>query len=460
MHRTAVLLVVALNRSLIGEHTPCIKRFAERGHMRRLQPTLPAVTCSVQSSMLTGKPVRVHGIVANGWYDRETSEVHFWKQSNRLVQAEKIWETAKRRDPAFTCANMFWWYNMVSSADYCVTPRPIYKADGRKIPDCYSKPSVLRDELTEKLGAFPLFQFWGPGASIVSTRWIADATMHVCDKHDPTLTLVYLPHLDYALQKLGPGHADLPAVAAEVDAEVGRLLDYFQKRDTRVMIVSEYGIEPVDDAVPVNRVLREAGALRVRREQGLELLDTGESDALAVVDHQVAHVYVRCASAVQRYADLCRSAPGVERVLLREDQAKLGIDHPRAGEIVLVAEARRWFSYEYWLDEARAPDFARTVDIHRKPGYDPLELFIDPAIRFPRLKLARRLLQRKALRMRALLDVIPLDTKLVRGSHGRTDQPDDVQPVMITQTDLHDLPERIDCTQVRSVMLRHVFEEA
>ncbi len=458
MHRTAVILVVGLTRSLIGEHAPRLKRFADRGIVTTLRPTLPAVTCTVQSSMLTGLPVSGHGIVGNGWYHREQCEVQFWKQSNRLVHGEKVWETARKRDPSFTCANLFWWYNMYSSADFSVTPRPIYKADGRKIPDCYTEPPTLRDGLTERFGRFPLFQFWGPAASIASTRWIVDASLHVCEKHDPTLTLIYLPHLDYALQKLGPDHPDIPLAVAEVDFEVARLLDFFEKQDTRVMILSEYGIEQVTGPIEINRILREEGAIRLREEEGLELLDPGASDAFAVVDHQLTHVYVKHERDIPRFADLCRAIPGVERVLLREDRAKLAIDHERSGEIVLVAQAGRWFSYPWWLDDARAPDFARTVDIHRKPGYDPAELFLDPKIPLPKLKIAWRLFQRKALGMRALLDVIPLDASLVQGSHGRPDMPESLRPILMTHTDIGHLDESIDAPAVRDVILRHVFE--
>ena len=455
-HPVAVLLVVGLNQSLLGKDCPRLDAFARRGALRRLKPGLPAVTCSVQSSMLTGLLPRQHGVVGNGWYDRESAEVRFWKQSNRLVQGEKVWETARRRDPSVTCANLFWWFNMYSSADYSVTPRPMYKADGRKIPDCYAEPPELRDQLKERLGRFPLFNFWGPGSSIASSRWIADAARFVHERHRPTLTLVYLPHLDYALQKLGPNHPGIPKALGEIDEAAGRLIDYFEGNGVRVVVCSEYGIEPVDDAVHINRLLREQGGIRVRDEEGLELLDPGASPAFAVADHQIAHVYVRDPSEIARYADICRGVPGVEQVLDRSAQAQVGLDHPRSGDLLLVAEPRRWFSYDYWLDDAKAPDFARTVDIHRKPGYDPVELFLDPAIRFPKLTVGWKLLKRK-LGSRTLLDVIPLDPSLVRGSHGRTEQPSSSQPVLITQGDLSNNTDELPVTAMRDVILDQMF---
>ncbi|NNF42721.1 MAG: alkaline phosphatase family protein [Phycisphaerales bacterium] len=455
-HPTAVLNVVGLSSSLLGPDTPHLSALAQRHAMRTLAPVLPAVTCPVQSSMLTGLPVRDHGIVANGWYDRDRCEVQFWKQSNRLVHGEKVWETAKRRDPSVTCANMFWWFNMYSTADVSVTPRPMYPADGRKIPDVYTEPAGLRDELQARHGQFPLFKFWGPMASIDSSRWIARASMDVHERVNPTLMLIYLPHLDYALQRSGPGSPEAAAAVREIDALVGELLAFFEGRGTRVVVLSEYGIEPVTEAIDVNRTLRDAGLLRVREELGRELLDAGASDAFAVCDHQVAHVYIADPEALPSVRATLATRAGVDRALDRDEQHALGIDHPRAGELVLVAERGHWFTYDYWRDDDRAPDFARTVDIHRKPGYDPRELFVDPTLIAPTLRIAAKVARRK-LGFRTLLDVIPLDTSLVRGSHGRIDQPKEERPLLIA--------ERIDAdsaalpvTSVRDVILTHLFD--
>ena len=250
MNRVAVLNVVALSKNLIGAHTPAISALAERmGGVRTMRVPLPALTTTVQTSMLTGAPVSEHGIVGNGWYDRSESEVKFWKQSNHLVQAEPVWRTARRMDASFTCANVCWWYAMHADVDAFVTPRPIYRANGRKVPDCLTKPTDLRDELQERHGRFPLFQFWGPGASIQSTRWIVDAALDVEARFKPSLQLVYLPHLDYGLQKLGPGHPEIPNHLRDVDNEVARLLERFDREGVHVILVSEYGIEPVSRGI-------------------------------------------------------------------------------------------------------------------------------------------------------------------------------------------------------------------
>jgi len=453
--KTVVINVVALSESRIGDHTPRLKAFRDAGSVTRLTPPLPAVTTTSQASMLTGSPPRDHGIVGNGWYDRESAEIRFWKQSNHLVRGPKVWEVARERDPSVTCAKMFWWYNMYSSADWSVTPRPQYKADGRKIPDCYAEPPELRDELQAALGMFPLFRFWGPVASLESSRWIAEASKRVDALHDPTLTLVYLPHLDYALQKFGPGSAEARAADTEIDGVVGDLIGFYESRGARVMIVSEYGIEPVTDAVHINRVLREAGLVRVRVEDGTELLDPGASRAFAVADHQVAHVYVRDAGEVERVGALCRETPGVAAVYDRDEQRRMRVDSDRAGDLLLVSEMGRWFSYYYWLDDARAPDFARCVDIHRKPGYDPVELFVDPAIRFPKIALGWRLAKKK-LGFRTMMDVIPLDAALVKGSHGRPPSLPELGPLMMTKQPYG--REEMEMEGVFFRILEHMFD--
>jgi predicted AlkP superfamily pyrophosphatase or phosphodiesterase len=458
VHRTLVLNVVGLTPALLGEHTPELVRFRDQGGLRTLRTVTPAVTCSVQSTFVTGTLPRDHGIVGNGWYFKELSQVWLWRQSNALVHGEKLWDAAKRRDPTFRAAKLFWWYNMYSSADVSITPRPMYTADGRKLPDVYTDPPELRDELNAALGTFPLFEFWGPRAGIRSTRWIADSARFVIEQRDPTLTLVYLPHLDYDLQRLGPNDPRIARALTDVDQVCGELFAFAKQKNLRVIVLSEYGITAVSDAVHVNRVLREAGLLRVREELGLEQLDPGASDAFAVADHQVAHVYVRDPARVLEVRALLAQVPGVEQALVGVEKAALGIDHARAGDIVLISTPDRWFSYYFWLDDARAPDYARTVDIHLKPGYDPVELFIDPKLAFPTATVARKLLARK-LGFRNLLDVIPLDTRLVRGSHGRvTDRAEDGPLFMSSVPELLPAGE-VAATDVKELALKHLFVE-
>jgi predicted AlkP superfamily pyrophosphatase or phosphodiesterase len=406
---------------------------------------------------MTGGLPRDHGIVGNGWLFRDLQEVWLWRQSNRLVAGEKIWEAGKRRNPTFTAANLFWWYNIGASHDFAVTPRPIYKADGRKLPDCYTKPPELRDELTRELGPFPLFQFWGPATSIASSAWIADAALRIRRSRSPTLTLVYLPHLDYDLQRFGPDDPRIGASLREVDAVAGDLIADAARDGARVIVLSEYGMAAVSTPVHINRALREAGLLGIRVEDGREILDVAQSRAFALADHQIAHIYVAELDLVLEAKRLIAALPGVECVLDRREQRALGLDHPRSGELVALARTDAWFSYYYWLDDRHAPDFARLVEIHRKPGYDPVELFLDPAIRSPKLAIGWRLAKR-ALGFRSLMDVIPLDPSLVKGSHGRI--LDDAQrgPVFVSSEPrlLREGP--VAATNVKDIILAHVFE--
>ena len=418
-----VLNVVGLTLDMLGTDTPHLQRLASEGFACPLGTVLPAVTCSAQSSILTGTMPREHGIVGNGWYFRDLAEIGFWKQSNHLVGGEPIYKAAKRRDPNYTTAKLFWWYNMYADVDWSVTPRPSYPSDGRKIPDSYSQPEELRDELQSRLGVFPLFKFWGPGADISSTRWIADAAVDMIQRRQPSLTLVYLPHLDYNLQRLGPDDPRVREDIRQVDAEAGKIIAAARQREMEVVALSEYAITAVKQPVHINRILRERGYVKVRREPlGWETLDAGASRAFAVADHQVAHVYVRDPRDIAAVKQLLAGSSGIDRVLDRAEQAEFGIDHDRAGELVTVAAPEAWFTYYFWRDDALAPDYARTVDIHRKPGYDPAELLIDPKLCCPKLKIAWRLLQKK-LGFRYYLDVIGLDATIVRGSHGRLPTP-------------------------------------
>jgi predicted AlkP superfamily pyrophosphatase or phosphodiesterase len=463
MRPTLVLNVVGLSEALLGEDTPHLNRLVQTGAARSLETITPAVTCSAQASLLTGRMPSEHGIVGNGWYFRDTSEIWFWRQSSRLVQAQKVWELGRERNAAFTCANLFWWYNMYCGADWSVTPRPMYPADGRKLPDVYSYPAQLRTELQERLGQFPLFRFWGPAADITSSRWITSAALHVMQTRSPTLTLVYLPHLDYDLQRLGPdlAHPRLRQSLREVDGLCGELLAAAEASGRRSIVLSEYGITKVSGAVALNRALRKAGWLQVREELGRELLDPGASEAFAVADHQVAHVYVSRPELVAEVRSCLTELDGVERVLDRNEQAALGLDHARSGELVAISRPDRWFSYYYWLDPARAPDFATTVDIHRKPGYDPVELFLDPKLAAPKLSIGWRLVK-KAAGFRTLMDVIsPEADLLVKGSHGRpTDDPRE-GPILISSDpevmSAAALGGSVHATRVSELMLTHVF---
>jgi predicted AlkP superfamily pyrophosphatase or phosphodiesterase len=452
MQKTVVINVVGLSKNLIGLHTPFLSQWISKNNLSFIRPIIPAVTCSVQATYFTGKTPSEHGIVGNGWYFKDLCEVKFWHQSNKLVSSEKLWETAKKEDNSFTFANMFWWFNMYSSADFSVTLRPQYHADGIKAPDVYSHPANLRDTLQQELGTFPLFNFWGPNANIKSTKWIADASVKVDQRHHPTLTFIYLPHLDYCLQKFGPDFSRILKELNEIDKVCEDLVKYYQSQNTNIIFLSEYGIQEVNNPIHLNRIFREKGLIAIREEVGLELLDAGASKAFAVADHQIAHVYVNDKSKLGEVRRILEAKRGIEMILDEEGKKKHDLDHSRAGDFVVVADRKSWFTYYYWLDDKKAPDFARIVEIHKKPGYDPVEMFLNPEIKVPMAKVGWTLIKKK-LGFRYLMDVIPLDATLVKGSHGR--YPDNLEegPLFISS---NSAAGTIESTQVYDLILQQL----
>jgi predicted AlkP superfamily pyrophosphatase or phosphodiesterase len=402
-------------------HAPRLSALAATGWATPLTEVVPAVTCTAQASILTGQPPSVHGVVANGWLFRDTNEVRFWQQSNRLMQAEPLYATAKKRagerGRAFKSAKLFWWFNQGAAVDISVTPKPWYGVDGNKVFGITGTPEGLPPQLERDLGKFPFHTFWGPMAGLPCTTWIARCAAEVLKREAPDLTLVYLPHLDYDPQRFGPSKTDMPRCVKELDDACEPLLDAANRAGAQVWVVSEYGHCDVSRPVYPNRVLRTAGLLGVRGGPFGEQLDPYGSRAFAVVDHQLAHVYVADPADVLRVRELLASVPGVAKVLVGDERAEVGLVHERSGELVLLSDRDAWFAYPFWLDDRLAPDYARAVAIHHKPGYDPCELFFDPRFRAPKLHAARRLLQKK-LGFRTTLDVVPLDAAIVKGSHG------------------------------------------
>lgn len=425
---------------------PRLNELAQRGWSRPIQEIVPAVTCSAQATMLTGKSPQEHGIVGNGWLYRDTMEVRFWQQSNRLLEAEPVYATLRRqaagngsplappgrgvRGEGFRCAKLFWWFNQGAPVDISVTPKPYYGADGNKAFDIQSYPAELSARLKKELGPFPFQTFWGPMAGLPCTQWIARCAAFVLRDEKPDLTLVYLPHLDYETQRLGPEGCDWPRLLRELDEACAPLLDAARQVGARVWLTNEYTHLQVSRPILINRTLRSAGLLVARPGPFGETLETFASQAFAVCDHQVAHVYVNEPCEPHRVRDVLLQIPEIDRIYVGPERAEIGLDHPRAGDLVALARPHAWFAYPFWLDDRLAPDYARTVDIHRKPGYDPCELFFDPKLLWPKGRAIRRLIQKK-LGFRTLFDVIPLDPTLVKGSHGLPVSEPAYQPVFV-----------------------------
>ena len=432
-------LIVLNTVGLTSRHLPLAPRLralAERGWHRPIREVLPAVTCTAQATMLTGKLPREHGIVGNGWLYRDTMEVRFWQQSNRLLQAEPLYATARRRAAergrSLTAAKLFWWFNQGAAVDISVTPKPHYGADGNKAFDILTHPEDLGERLKAKLGAFPFPSFWGPMAGLPCSQWIAQCAAQILSapQGPPDLTLVYVPHLDYDTQRLGPAACDWPKLIGELDLACDPIFEAAEQVGARIWVVNEYTHVSVERPVYLNRVLRQGGWLAARPGPFGEQLDVYASKAFAVCDHQLAHVYMADRHDLKPVRELLLATPGVARVLNEVEKIEVGLDHPRSGELIALAQTDAWFAYPFWLDDRRAPDYARTVDIHRKPGYDPCELFFDPKLWWPKGRALRKLAAKK-LGFRTLFDLVPLDARLVRGSHGmQVGDPGD-RPVLI-----------------------------
>lgn len=394
-----VLLSIPGLRDSDLAHMPRLAALTSPGDKASLVPSFPAVTWPVQANMLTGQTAHDHGVVANGFYWRDTNKVEMWTAWNEKIQQPQIWDILHRHDPAITSAAWFPMLSKGSGADYVCMPAPIHNPDGSESLWCYTKPQMLYGELRDTLGHFPLMHFWGPLANIKSSDWIGLSAEHTAAKFKPRFFYVYLPHLDYAAQKLGPDSPAAMKALEELDSVIGRMIDSMTKSYTGQnllwLIASEYVITPVDHVTYPNRTLREAGLLSLKDGDGREQLEFAGSAAWALVDHQFSHVFVKDKAKIEEVAALFRGREGFAEVLAGQERGKYEMDHERSGEIILISTSNSWQAYYWWIDDAKAPGYARTVDIHQKPGYDPVELHFDFATKS-----------------------VPLDATLIKGSHG------------------------------------------
>jgi predicted AlkP superfamily pyrophosphatase or phosphodiesterase len=458
MKPLVVIEVPGLTRPDVEAHAPGLASLGKDGHLGTLDPILPAVTMPVHSTLMTGSLPSEHGVVANGWFERGQNEVRMWQQSGRLVQGERVWEAGKKRNPDFKCLKYFWWPGMASTADIYGNVRPIYYVDGRKGPDIYMNQPGLAEEIQSRFGTFPLFKFWGPGVDITSTRWIANTARYLFDKEQPTLSLIYLPHLDYRQQIHGPQHESIAEEVKALDELMTPHLEHFRSKGAEILILSGYHMNQVDTPIHLNRSLREQGWLKVVRNAAGELIDYGTSQAFALADHQLAHIYVRNEQIRTAVREHLSSIEGIDEILGGEALTAAGLAHANSGDLVVTAKPNAWFTYYYWQDDSAAPDFARTVAIHDKPGYDPCEMILDPSIAFPKLKVGW-LLARKTLGFRYNMNVIPLDASLVKGSHGLKPTDENSAPVFIASHAMDEMPGCVPMVEVKKIMLKMIFGE-
>lgn len=393
--------IVGLSPSLLNRliEMPCFSKLMETGHKTDVTPVFPCLTLPGQASLSTGKYPSEHGIVANGFYYRERYEVSFWDQYRSLVQAAPVWETMKETNPDLKTAALFCQNTLYGNADFIITPKPMHTDDGL-VQWCYSKPVGLYETTCRDIGRpFNLMDYWGPVASSKSSEWIMEAASQMVLNHQPDFMITYIPHLDYSCQKFGPDDKRIDEDLKKIDDLMKSFLSCLDQAGIReksiISVFSEYSLTNVTGTVLLNKSLRQAGFIRVREIESREYLDFELSRAFAMVDHQIAHIYIKDPGDIDSVKQLVEALPGVDQVLGENEKTGLKIDHERCGELVAVSDPDKWFAYYWWDNPEKAPDFATNIDIHRKPGYDPLEMFMD----IQTMK-------------------VPGTTELVKGSHG------------------------------------------
>jgi hypothetical protein len=437
MPKPVILLSVPALREKDVTVMPKLRSLMAGGEIAELTPGFPCVTCPVQAAMTTGCRPAEHGIVANGMYWRDKHRVEMWTAPNDCILRPQLWDLLSHHGPGLTSAVWFPLHSKGCEADYVCTPAPIHNPDGSESLWCYTRPMELYGQLRDALGHFPLMNYWGPMAGIKSSAWIADSAVIAAGQWQPDFFYIYLPQLDYAAQRTGP---DSPAAAqsvAELDEVIGRLAEGMQAAygdDLLWLVAGEYAITPVDHVSYPNRILRDAGLLAVRETDDGEQLDLEKSPAFAMVDHQLSHVYVADGDEgiAGKVAELFRGQQGIAEVLVGTQRGRYQLEHPRCGDVVLISSPQSWQAYYWWLSDDRAPKYARTVDIHRKPGYDPVELFFDPATKS-----------------------IPLDAALVKGSHGAPAIDHSQRTVLLASEPTLFPAGPIDDTDVFRIVLRH-----
>jgi predicted AlkP superfamily pyrophosphatase or phosphodiesterase len=444
-NRVCVIDMPGLSRDLLTEipAASALGRWISGKPPMGLTPSFPAVTCSMQATLTTGVSPASHGIIANGLptfrfiedqalvdasnFAEYRRQISFWEQSNQFLEAPRFWQEASGKS-RWKTALLFFQNSMPGfsgkqkpAADIVLTPKPDHGPDGKLMNLCWSEPRELTGQLFAELGSFPLMNYWGPMAGIGASQWIARAAAIVWAKQTPELQWVYVPHLDYDLQRFGPESPQAKSAVHDAATALEPLVNGVLESGGKLVLLSEYAMSAVNSVVQPNLILAEEGLLLTRQTPDGRLIDFDRSSAVVMVDHQVAHVYPKDAEEIQTIHRVLE-VNGVKTVFLPAPEE---LRHRRAGDLVLAAEPNAWFDYRWWSSAADAPGFARTVDIHRKPGYDPLELFWDRSI-----------------------NGISQNPALVKGSHGRSSPG---QGIFIAE-DLHPLRQPIPATDVAQII--------
>jgi len=338
-----------------------------------LKTVFPAVTCTVQASFRTAAPPAEHGMIANGFFNRKLRKTFFWEQASSIYSGSRIWD--KFREDGGTVGQICWQQAIGNDSDLILTPAPIHKHHGGMIQDFHARPEGLYNNLCKQIGRkFNLFSYWGPFTSEKSTSWITDSTVELLKSGKASdFQLVYLPHLDYEMQKTGPDSPKSKKAFSFTEKQIEKIFTAAKAAGYEVLIFGDYAITEAHTAIHPNRILKDAGLFNTRKIKSMLYPDIYTSPAFAMVDHQIAHIYIDRPEHIQKVKDLFDKIPGVKNAYLNSEK----IDHPASGEIILEADNGYWFAYPWWKDKSEAPDYATHVDIHSKPGFDPCELYME-----------------------------------------------------------------------------------
>jgi predicted AlkP superfamily pyrophosphatase or phosphodiesterase len=294
---------------------------------KSIESVFPAVTCSVQASFRTASKPGEHGMVANGYWSRKLCRPLFWEQSSKLVDGRRIWEGF--REKGGRAGMMFWQQSLGEDVDLVLSPAPIHKHHGGMIQDCYCHPSDLYKNLCDEIGEeFKLRHYWGPLANAKVGDWIASATEHVINNDEiaPELLFVYLPSLDYDLQRFGPKHLKSQKALEVTLKQIEKIVAASQNRGDEAIIFGDYAItETPNGAVFPNKILLEAGFFKTRSVNSMLYPDLYGSRAFAMVDHQIAHVYIKDKTNIATIKDTLSETIGIEKVLDQDAQAEIGV---------------------------------------------------------------------------------------------------------------------------------------
>ncbi|MEA2013659.1 MAG: alkaline phosphatase family protein [Verrucomicrobiota bacterium] len=341
----------------------------------KVNSVFPAVTCSVQASFKTASTPDVHGMTFNGFFDQKLCKPLFWEQSSKLLDISPFWNEKEFQN--IETASLFWQQSLDSQTDIILSPAPIHKHHGGMIQDCYSRPADLYNSICEKIGSFNLMNYWGPFAGIKSSQWISEATIFTMKNLAPDLVLTYLPHLDYILQKEGLDALNSEKAFNQLGSILDVLIHHASQMGYHVIFFGDYAMQNVDSVVYPNKILKENGLFKCREIKNMLYPDYYATKAIAVTDHQIAHIMISDKKSKEFVKSLFDQTKGIQDVLDTEQQKAMNIFHENSGDLILLAEPNAWFSYKWWDKKKNAPDYASHVDIHNKPGFDPCELFME-----------------------------------------------------------------------------------